>query len=543
VSPTDDETSDREQLVSIMTAEESRRDRAAGRRSPVSLAVGARLGAFEILSRLGGGGMGEVHRARDTRLDRTVAIKILPEHLGQHPDLRQRFEREARVVSSLNHSHICALYDIGHQDGTDYLVLEYIEGESLHDRLGKGPLPLEQALRYGSEIADALGRAHRSGIIHRDLKPANVLMDNEGHACLSDFGLVRQFSTNDAVYDGPETFCEGTAPYMSPAVARGEIEDTRCDIYGFGAMLYELLTGHLPYTYNGAQTMRRTLTEILEGPPPRIHVRNPKAPAGLVAIAEGCMARELRDRYAKMSDVVTDLERVAAGKAPLGPHHTWSMPRWLKIVISISFCLALLVAAWTWVPPLLHRPKPVDLMPLIKFDGPALVGTITPIAGDGFDMGSDPSAERAVLSIPYEPQGAYDLVITFTRLSGDNGLDHCLIYNGHRFAWTLAGFGNSTSGFWKVGGSFLGGTNPTSVRHDNWLEDNRKYTSEVRVRGKSISAYLDGQHLVTHPTDYSDISGDDIIDPLDKHLALSALQSTFRIHSIRLVPRSPSDPP
>jgi serine/threonine protein kinase len=132
----------------------------------MSLPSGSKLGPYEVVAPLGAGGMGEVYRARDTRLDRTVAIKVLPEHLAQNHDLRQRFEREARAVSSLNHPHICGLHDIGHQDGIDYLVLEYLEGESLHDRLEKGALPLDQALRYAIEIADALDKAHRHGVIH-----------------------------------------------------------------------------------------------------------------------------------------------------------------------------------------------------------------------------------------------------------------------------------------------------------------------------------------------------------------------------------------
>src|SRR5262245_11177009 len=144
------------------------------------LPSGAKLGPYEVLAPLGTGGMGEVYRARDTRLDRTVAIKVLTEHLAQDASLRQRFEREARAVSSLNHPHICVLYDIGHQDGIDYLVLEYLEGESLHDRLAKGALPLDQALRYATQIAEALDKAHRSGIVHRDLKPGNVMLTKSG---------------------------------------------------------------------------------------------------------------------------------------------------------------------------------------------------------------------------------------------------------------------------------------------------------------------------------------------------------------------------
>src|SRR5882672_9699618 len=146
----------------------------------LALPSGSRLGPYEILSPCGAGGMGEVYRANDTRLDRTVAVKILPAHLSDNSDLRRRFEREARAVSSLNHPHICTLHDIGHQDGVDYLVMEYLEGEPLADRIAKGALPTEQVLRYSIQIADALDRAHRTGIVHRDLKPGNIMLTKSG---------------------------------------------------------------------------------------------------------------------------------------------------------------------------------------------------------------------------------------------------------------------------------------------------------------------------------------------------------------------------
>ena len=156
----------------------------------MTIATGTRFGPYEILSAIGAGGMGEVYRARDTRLDRIVAIKVLPNHLATNTELRQRFEREARAVSSLNHPHICTLHDIGSQDGLDYLVMELIEGESLADRLLKGPLPTEQVLRYSTQIADALDRAHRAGIVHRDLKPGNIMLTKSGTKLL-DFGLAK----------------------------------------------------------------------------------------------------------------------------------------------------------------------------------------------------------------------------------------------------------------------------------------------------------------------------------------------------------------
>src|ERR1700726_5345429 len=168
----------------------------------MAILPGRRLGPYEILSAIGAGGMGEVYRAKDTRLNRIVAIKVLPPHLAHSPELRERLEREARTIASLNHPHICTLYDIGHQDGTDFLVMEYLEGETLAQRLVKGPLPLEQVLQYAIEIADALDGAHRKGMTHRDLKPANGKVTPEGKVKVLDFGLAKPFP-GDAANDDP----------------------------------------------------------------------------------------------------------------------------------------------------------------------------------------------------------------------------------------------------------------------------------------------------------------------------------------------------
>src|ERR1700736_3435691 len=217
---------------------------------------GKRLGPYEILSAIGAGGMGEVYRAKDTRLNRIVAIKVLPSHLADSPELRERFEREARTIASLNHPHICTLYDIGHQDGTDYLVMEYLEGETLAQRLIKGPLPLDQVLRYAIEIADALDKAHRKGITHRDLKPGNIMLTKSGTKLL-DFGLAKlkqeaapataplselpTLSRNPTV----EGTILGTLQYMAPEQVEGKMDaiDRRTDIFAFGAVVYEMDTG------------------------------------------------------------------------------------------------------------------------------------------------------------------------------------------------------------------------------------------------------------------------------------------------------------
>src|SRR5512134_958037 len=211
---------------------------------------GTRLSHYQIISPLGAGGMGEVYRASDTRLDRIVAIKVLPDHLAANTELRQRFEREARAVSSLNHPHICTLHDIGSQDGVGFLVMEYLEGETLLSRLQEGPLPTEEIFRYAIQIADALDKAHRQGVVHRDLKPGNIMITRSG-AKLLDFGLAKSSRPAPAVegltvsptLSRPLTAqgsIVGTFQYMAPEQLEGAEADTRTDLFAFGAVLYEM---------------------------------------------------------------------------------------------------------------------------------------------------------------------------------------------------------------------------------------------------------------------------------------------------------------
>src|SRR5215813_6561552 len=218
----------------------------------MALSSGTHLGPYEVLAPLGAGGMGEVYRARDTRLERTVAIKVLPQKLSSSPEVRQRFEREAKTISQLSHPHICALYDVGREGDVEYLVMEYLEGETLSERLAKGPLPLEQTLRYGTEIADALDKAHRQGIVHRDLKPGNVMLTRSGVKLL-DFGLAKAVapaSEKSSLTSLPtqqgltqEGAILGTFQYMAPEQLEGKDADGRTDIFALGATLYEMATG------------------------------------------------------------------------------------------------------------------------------------------------------------------------------------------------------------------------------------------------------------------------------------------------------------
>jgi Tol biopolymer transport system component len=291
----------------------------------MSLTPGSRLGPYEILSPLGAGGMGEVYRARDTRLDRTVAVKVLPSHLSSSPELRQRFDREARTISQLTHPHICALYDVGHQDGTDYLVMELLEGQTLSERLTKGPLPLDHALRYGSEVAEALDRAHRQGVVHRDLKPGNVMLTASGVKIL-DFGLAKAFGPAASVEaltalptETPLTekgTLLGTVQYMAPEQLEGKEADARTDIFALGLVIYEMVTGQK--AFSGA-SRASLIGAILRDDPPPISRQQPLAPRALDRVVSTCLAKEAEDRWQTARDVALQLEGIRQERSAVEP--------------------------------------------------------------------------------------------------------------------------------------------------------------------------------------------------------------------------------
>ena len=283
----------------------------------MALTSGTRLGPYEVLSPLGAGGMGEVYRARDTRLDRSVAVKILPAHFSADPIRKQRFDREAKTISSLNHPHICVLHDIGSQDGIDYLVMECVEGETLAKRLEKGPLPLEQVLRYGAQISDALGKAHSNGVVHRDLKPANIMLTPTG-AKLLDFGLAKPVSplastaiatdlTKDSVATQQGTIV-GTFQYMSPEQVEGKELDGRSDIFSLGAVLYEMLTGQRAFE---GKSQLSVASAILEKEPAPISSVKPMTPLALEHVVRKCLAKTLDDRWQSAHDLKGELEWIS----------------------------------------------------------------------------------------------------------------------------------------------------------------------------------------------------------------------------------------
>jgi len=273
----------------------------------MGLSPGTKLGPYEIIAPVGAGGMGEVYRARDTRLDRVVAIKVLPSQLAENPDARQRFDREARAISSLNHPNICTLHDVGQQDGISYLVMEYLEGETLADRLGNGPLPIDQVLRYGAEICDGLERAHRSGVVHRDLKPGNIMLTKAG-AKLMDFGLAKSLVASPAVSPSltatlstpmgshpltAQGTVVGTFQYMAPEQVEGKDADARSDIFAFGAVLYEMATGKRAFE---GKTAASAMAAVLERYPSPISAIQPAVPPALDRLVKTCLAKDPDDR-------------------------------------------------------------------------------------------------------------------------------------------------------------------------------------------------------------------------------------------------------
>jgi serine/threonine protein kinase len=283
-----------------------------------TLSAGTRLGPYELVAPIGAGGMGEVYRAKDTRLDRTVAVKVLPQHLSSSPESRQRFEREAKTISQLSHPHICALYDVGNQDGVEFLVMEYLEGETLAERLAKGPLSLELTLRYGIEIADALEKAHRQGIVHRDLKPGNVMVTKSGVKLL-DFGQakvlapvssVSQFTAlpTQAVPVTREGSLLGTLQYMAPEQLEGKEADARTDMFALGAVLYEMATGKK--TFSGA-TQASLIGSILRDEPRSISEVAPLTPRALDRLVKVCLAKDPEDRWQTARDVGLQLGEIA----------------------------------------------------------------------------------------------------------------------------------------------------------------------------------------------------------------------------------------
>jgi len=313
----------------------------------MSIASGTRLGPYEIVQSIGAGGMGEVYRATDTRLDRSVAIKVLPEHLSNDPALRERFEREARSVSSLNHPHICTLHDVGEHDGVHFLVMEHLEGETLTDRLKRGALPLDKALEIASQIADALAAAHQAGIVHRDLKPGNVMLTKPGVKLL-DFGLAKtreekvvptedseQPTQNKPLTDAGTIL--GTIQYMAPEQLEGKEVDARADLFALGAILFEMVTGRKAFV---GESQASLISAVMSTEPPPVSELQELSPPALDAIVKSCLAKDPAERWHGAHDLRTQLGWIASTPAPA--HHARAGSRKWRLVAAAAALLAVL---------------------------------------------------------------------------------------------------------------------------------------------------------------------------------------------------------
>src|SRR5438132_1956566 len=257
------------------------------RDTPLRLLSGTRLGPYEVVERVGAGGMGEVYRARDTRLNRSVAVKLLPSELASDARFRVRLEREAKAISALSHPNICILHDIGRENGVEYLVMEFCAGQTLAERIDRGSLPLDQVLRYGIEIADALSKAHHAGVIHRDLKPSNIVLTKMGVKLL-DFGLAKQQPTASDPHDTTslQGMIVGTLQYMAPELLSGHDPNPRSDLFALGALLYEMVTGKAAFSGTSKASL---IANILEHQPKRVSELKANVPAALEHMIEKCL--------------------------------------------------------------------------------------------------------------------------------------------------------------------------------------------------------------------------------------------------------------
>jgi eukaryotic-like serine/threonine-protein kinase len=354
----------------------------------MGLAAGSKLGPYEVLGPLGAGGMGEVYRARDTRLERTVAIKVLPPSLAENTQARERFEREARAISKLNHPNICTLFDVGDEGTTHFLVMEYLEGETLAKRLERGALPLETALKFAEQIADALGKAHRAGIVHRDLKPSNIFLTKQG-AKILDFGLAKDStsiaSKGEATQTGsPSTLADigtaagtilGTYPYMSPEQLEGKPADSRSDLFGFGAVLYEMLTGQRAFP---GKSQASVIAAILDREPRPILEVIPVCPRSLERLVRRCLAKDPDERWQSACDLKAAIQEIAAAPSETAEESERDKPKqanWLRVAIA-SASLLVLGAAGAF---LLRRDPPRT----------AVYASIVPPAGTYFQIEGD----------------------------------------------------------------------------------------------------------------------------------------------------------
>jgi serine/threonine-protein kinase len=479
----------------------------------LTLTAGARLGPYEIVDSLGAGGMGEVYKARDTRLERTVAIKVLLAHFAADHERRARFEAEARAISRLNHPHICMLHDIGHEGGIDFLVMEYLEGETLARRLERGPLPLDQFLRYGIEIADALARAHKQSIIHRDLKPGNVMLTKSG-AKLLDFGLAKvhlavvpasglsQVTTDTRSLTRAGTLL-GTVQYMSPEQLEGDPTDERSDIWALGCVLYEMATGRR--AFNG-KSRASLIAAILGSEPPPVSSVQPLIPPAFDHLVRTCLAKDSDERWQSAQDLVNELrwfeEAGAQLTRPPALPARWKRRDQLLAALVGAVVTAMVAAPLVWTAARAKPPVPVMRFTVPLAARPPLVQPVLALSPDGTRLvfaggsnGTEPLYIRAfdhmeTVPIPgteratgpfFSPDGKWiaffaDGNLRKVNLQGGTPLTLCEATNPRGGAWgaddTIVFAPGSASGLYRVPAR---GGNAVAVTHVDRARQERSH--------------------------------------------------------------------
>jgi len=460
----------------------------------MALTTGTKFGPYEIVSPLGAGGMGEVYRARDSRLDRTVAIKVLPSHLSGDSEAKERFDREARSISCLSHPNVCQLYDIGSQNGISYLVMEFLEGETLADRLRKGPLPLPQFFKIGIEICEGLETAHRNGVVHRDLKPSNIML-TKGGAKLMDFGLAKPAVHVATSVSGlsvtvstpaasPPLTAQGTVlgtfQYMSPEQAEGREADARSDTFSLGTVFYEMLTGKRAFE---GKTAASVMAAVLERDPAPVSSMQPAIPAALDRTVKTCLAKDPDERFQTIHDLKMQLKWIAENVDPpssqplpttiVREKKTREKAAWIVAAVLAAFLLS--AAAWL----VLRRPPAAEATPTLAFIPPP---PDTRYLAFGFGAGP----------VTVSPDGTK---LAFSAIDQSGAIKLWIRPLGARDATPVSGTENASAPFWSPDGRTIGFFADAKLKTLDVADGTVQVLSEVPPQNGTASWSSDGTIL------------------------------------------------
>src|SRR3984885_3792968 len=448
----------------------------------MALTSGTKVGPYEVVAPAGAGGMGEVYRARDTRLNRDVAVKILPAAFARDPERMRRFQQEAQAVAALNHPNILAIHDFGEHEGSPYIVTEFLDGETLRVRLSAGALPVRKASEYAEQIARGLAAAHEKGIVHRDLKPENIFVTRDGRVKILDFGLAKLVRQEGALAADAATLASQTEPgvvmgtigYMSPEQVKGLAADHRSDLFSFGAILYEMLSGKR--AFHGDSSVE-TMSAILKEDPPELAEANRAVPPALDRIGRHCLEKNPEERFQSARDVafalgaLSDSSSATTGAVTVGARRAWRL--WLRIAAEVALlgiAVSLLLAR--------HSEKPQ----------PSILGSVLPPPGDGFWANL---TQTAAIS----PDGKFLAVIAMR--------------NGHTQLWLrrmdaseanpIAGSEDAANPFWSPDSRYIGFFVPGKLKKVDISGGAVSDISAAGTFGMGGAWIIEGSDCIRHP--------------------------------------------